>query len=94
MANFFKHLIWLALSGLATGSLQAQLLSVDINGAAGTQNTAPGFVAWNLSPQTGAGILSADKILTVSPNYAAEIAANPQLGVELDEVLRWAAVLV
>ncbi|EIE21159.1 granule-bound starch synthase [Coccomyxa subellipsoidea C-169] len=35
-----------------------------------------------------AGILSADKILTVSPNYAAEIAANPQLGVELDEVLR------
>jgi granule-bound starch synthase len=35
-----------------------------------------------------AGILSADKILTVSPNYAAEIAANPQLGVELDDVLR------
>ena len=36
-----------------------------------------------------AGILSADKVLTVSPNYAAEIAANPQMGVELDDVLRW-----
>ncbi|CAL8469225.1 g8766 [Coccomyxa elongata] len=35
-----------------------------------------------------AGILSADKVLTVSPNYAAEIAANPQMGVELDDVLR------
>lgn len=39
-----------------------------------------------------AGILSADKVLTVSPNYAAEIAANPQMGVELDDVLRWAAL--
>lgn len=40
-----------------------------------------------------AGILSADKVLTVSPNYAAEIAANPQMGVELDDVLRWVALL-
>jgi granule-bound starch synthase len=35
-----------------------------------------------------AGILSTDKVLTVSPNYAREIQANPQLGVELDDVLR------
>jgi len=35
-----------------------------------------------------AGILSADKVMTVSPNYAEEIAQNPQLGVELDDVLR------
>jgi hypothetical protein len=75
MANFFKHLFWLALSGLLTGSLQAQLLSVDINGAAGTQNTAPGFVAWNLSPQTGAGILSAAQAFT---NYT--YAFDPDTG--------------
>lgn len=37
-----------------------------------------------------AGILSADKVMTVSPNYAEEIAKNPQLGVELDDVLRCA----
>ncbi len=35
-----------------------------------------------------AGFLSADKLLTVSPNYAAEVAANQQLGVELDHVIR------
>lgn len=38
-----------------------------------------------------AGILSADKVLTVSPNYAKEISANPQTGVELDDVLRCAS---
>ncbi len=37
-----------------------------------------------------AGILSADKVLTVSPNYAREISANPQTGVELDDVIRCA----
>ena len=44
-----------------------------------------------------AGILSADKILTVSPNYAREISANPQGGAELDDVIRcgpgWQPVL-
>lgn len=35
-----------------------------------------------------AGFLAADKLLTVSPNYAAEIAANDSLGVELDHVIR------
>ena len=35
-----------------------------------------------------AGILSCDKLLTVSPNYATEISANPQGGAELDHVIR------
>lgn len=35
-----------------------------------------------------AGILACDKLLTVSPNYATEIASGPQLGVELDGVVR------
>lgn len=35
-----------------------------------------------------AGILSADKLLTVSPNYASEIASNAARGVELDDVIR------
>ena len=35
-----------------------------------------------------AGFLSADKLLTVSPNYADEIASDPQKGVELDDVIR------
>ena len=37
-----------------------------------------------------AGFLSADKLLTVSPNYADEIASDPQKGVELDDVIRCA----
>lgn len=36
-----------------------------------------------------AGFLAADKVLTVSPNYAEEIATNESLGVELDDVIRW-----
>jgi granule-bound starch synthase len=39
-----------------------------------------------LLPQ--AGILAADKVLTVSPNYAAEIGSGPDKGVELDSVIR------
>lgn len=35
-----------------------------------------------------AGILSCDKLLTVSPNYASEISSSPGLGVELDDVIR------
>ena len=35
-----------------------------------------------------AGFMAADKVLTVSPNYAAEIASNESLGVELDDVIR------
>jgi glycogen synthase len=35
-----------------------------------------------------AGILAADKVLTVSPNYAAEISSGPDKGVELDSVIR------
>ena len=35
-----------------------------------------------------AGVLYADKFLTVSPNYAAELVANPAGGVELDGVIR------
>lgn len=35
-----------------------------------------------------ASILASDKLLTVSPNYAAEIAANESQGVELDHVIR------
>lgn len=41
-----------------------QLLSVDINGTAGSQNTAPGFVAWNMGSQTGAGIRSVTQYFT------------------------------
>lgn len=33
--------------------------------------------------------LSADKLLTVSPTYAQEIAANESQGVELDNVIRY-----
>lgn len=39
-----------------------------------------------------AGILSADKVVTVSPNYAAEITQNEEKGVELDTYLRSANV--
>jgi hypothetical protein len=35
-----------------------------------------------------AGILAADKVLTVSPNYASEIGSGPDKGVELDSVIR------
>jgi granule-bound starch synthase len=35
-----------------------------------------------------AGILAADKVLTVSPNYASEISANAEKGVELDKYIR------
>lgn len=36
-----------------------------------------------------AGILTADKLLTVSPNYAAEIAEDDEKGVELSEAIRY-----
>lgn len=35
-----------------------------------------------------AGILSTDKLLTVSPNYALEISADAAGGVELDGVIK------
>jgi granule-bound starch synthase len=35
-----------------------------------------------------AGFLTSDKNLTVSPNYATEIASSPEGGVELDKVIR------
>lgn len=35
-----------------------------------------------------AGILAADKVLTVSPNYATEIGSGPDKGVELDRFIR------
>jgi len=35
-----------------------------------------------------AGIMAADKVLTVSPNYAAEIGSGPDKGVELDSYIR------
>ncbi len=35
-----------------------------------------------------AGILAADKLLTVSPNYATEIASGVDKGVELDGIIR------
>ena len=35
-----------------------------------------------------AGFLEADKVLTVSPNYATELKAGPDTGVELDDVIR------
>lgn len=34
------------------------------------------------------GIIAADKLVTVSPNYATEIAADAAGGVELDTVIR------
>ncbi len=40
-----------------------------------------------------AGILTADKVVTVSPNYASEISTNAQRGVELDDVIRWGLAL-
>lgn len=39
-----------------------------------------------------AGILTADKLVTVSPNYATEISANPAGGVELDAAIRCVVV--
>lgn len=35
-----------------------------------------------------AGILAADKLLTVSPSYAAEISQDSQKGVELSQAIR------
>ena len=37
--------------------------------------------------------LSADKLLTVSPTYAEEIAANESQGVELDNVIRYCGLV-
>ena len=37
--------------------------------------------------------MTADKLLTVSPHYAKEIASNVAKGVELDNVIRWDPVL-
>ena len=34
-----------------------------------------------------AGLRTADKLLTVSPNYAAEIASGPGKGVEMDSII-------
>lgn len=39
-----------------------------------------------------AGILAADKVLTVSPNYATEIGSGPDKGVELDRYIREVSV--
>ena len=35
-----------------------------------------------------AGIKTSDKLLTVSPNYATEMADSPSKGVELDDIIR------
>jgi len=35
-----------------------------------------------------AGVISSDKFITVSPNYASEITSDPRLGVELDHIFR------
>lgn len=45
----------------------AQLLSVDINGGAGGNNTAPGFTAWNVGAVSGANVIKATQYFT---NYA------------------------
>src|ERR1700679_645664 len=51
---------------LALNSARSQLLSVDINGQSSqaSQSTAPGFVAWNMGSQTGAGIQSVSQSFT------------------------------
>lgn len=38
-----------------------------------------------------AGILAADKLLTVSPNYATEIADDDEKGVELAGIIRFSS---
>lgn len=43
---------------------------------------------FNKSNWLKAGIMACDKLVTVSPNYATEIASGPQLGVELDRYVR------
>lgn len=40
-----------------------------------------------------AGVLTADKLLTVSPNYATEIAEDDEKGVELSGVIRFAVII-
>ena len=40
-----------------------------------------------------AGVLTADKLLTVSPNYATEIAEDDEKGVELSGVIRYAVFI-
>ena len=59
---------------------------IDENGAASIA-AAPGqrFAKLNW---LRAGITATDKLLTVSPHYATEIASGPQLGVELDTVIK------
>jgi hypothetical protein len=66
------------------GSSFAQLLSVDINAASGAQPTAPGFVAWYMSPQVGSGISSATQNFTnytyaFDPNTGLPTATNISL---------------
>jgi Bacterial Ig domain len=62
--RIFLRAVCYAALALGLSSARAQLLSVDINGTAGSQNTAPGFVAWNLGGQTGAGIKSVTQNFT------------------------------
>lgn len=40
-----------------------------------------------------AGFLGADKVVTVSPNYALELQSGPDKGVELDDVIRETGVV-
>jgi glycogen synthase len=47
----------------------------------------PGLTA-AAPPSPQAGIMTADKVLTVSPNYASEIVSGPAKGVEMDSYLR------
>lgn len=54
---------------------------------AGTMPEAPPGVRYSKINWLQAGISACDSLLTVSPNYAIEMASGPQLGVELDSII-------
>ena len=54
---------------------------------AGTMPEAPPGVRYSKINWLQAGISACDSLLTVSPNYAMEMASGPQLGVELDTII-------
>jgi granule-bound starch synthase len=57
---------------------------------AGEKPTAKPGVVYNKLNWLKAGILTTDKVLTVSPNYASEISSGVAKGVELDAFIRQA----
>lgn len=64
-------------AGFSFQSARAQLLSVDINGAARSDTTAPGFSAWNITAGSGTAVQSfTNFVYTYDPDTGLPTATN------------------